>query len=201
MHFLVEEIFNHTVQGEGYWAGTYVDFVRLFGCPVGCYFCDQNYQDGGKNNSKIKLTINEIIAKIESERIVLTGGEPLIQPNVKQLIKQLNSKGITANIETSGISWVDITPNNWVTLSPKYHLNKKYPIDNKWWERANEIKLVISEGNELDYYPQIMSSSKLIYLQPEWSNKEQIIPKILNILKQNPHMKLSQQTHKFAKLP
>lgn len=39
----VHETFQETIQGEGYWSGTPCDFIRLSGCPVGCWFCDTGY--------------------------------------------------------------------------------------------------------------------------------------------------------------
>ena len=45
---LIHETFQETVQGEGHWVGLPVDFIRLAGCPVGCYFCDTGYANGNQ---------------------------------------------------------------------------------------------------------------------------------------------------------
>ena len=45
----IHETFQSTVQGEGYWTGCLVDFIRLYGCPVGCPWCDTGYADPRAN--------------------------------------------------------------------------------------------------------------------------------------------------------
>lgn len=40
---LIHETFQNTIQGEGYWTGALVDFIRFYGCPVGCPWCDTGY--------------------------------------------------------------------------------------------------------------------------------------------------------------
>lgn len=202
MFFRIEEIYGNTVQGEGYWSGVYCDFVRLFGCPVGCEFCDQGYFEGNAKSEFRKMSIPEILSELSTaKRVILTGGEPLIQKNVYHLIIALKEYGRRVNIETSGAKWVSLPEDVWVTLSPKEHLNSNYLIDKKWWKRANEIKLVISDGDELTCYDEIYRTKKKVYLQPEWNHRHEILPIILNLLEQNQHFRLSQQTHKFANLP
>ena len=99
---------------------------------------------------------------------------------------------------------MDLPKNVWITLSPKEHLNQKFPIDKRFWERANEIKFVISKKDDFEFYTDNIKSlekNKLIYIQPEWSTKEQIIPYLLNLLGNNNNFKLSIQAHKFMNLP
>ena len=103
------------------------------------------------------------------------------------------------SIETSGAYWQDISPLAWITLSPKEHINPKYPVQEIFWTRANEIKVVISTGEEVEFYQKFFVENMNIpvYLQPEWAARDRVIPIILELLKQNPSYRLSLQTHKF----
>ena len=83
------------------------------------------------------------------------------------------------------------------------HVSAKYPVKQQFWSRANEIKLVISTGLELDFYQEYLTSNSSIpvYLQPEWNQRSKAIPLILKLLQQNPSYRLSLQTHKFIDVP
>lgn len=193
----VHETFQNTIQGEGHWAGAPVDFIRLHGCPVGCNFCDTGYADGGKNAPRELRDIDELVSETRTRRVVISGGEPFIQPNLKQLVHALIGCHKLVHIETSGAFWQEVS-GAWVTLSPKHHLSPKYPVDQRWWNRADEIKIVISSGTELEFYaPFLQSATGSIYLQPEWNDRARTLPLTLDLLKQNPKFRLSVQLHKM----
>jgi organic radical activating enzyme len=195
----IHETFQSTVQGEGYWTGTLVDFIRLAGCPVRCPWCDTGYADGGKGLPYVPRSIAELLAELKSPRVVITGGEPFIHKNLPQLVQALLKLGKQVSIETSGSYWQEVNEQAWITLSPKQHVSPNYPVQEQFWTRANEIKLVISTGQELDFYKEYLSCSFniSIYLQPEWNERSLTIPRTLELLKQNPGYRLSLQTHKF----
>jgi organic radical activating enzyme len=67
----IHETFQSTVQGEGYWTGSLVDFIRLSGCPVRCPWCDTGYADGGANLPRLERSIGELLAEIKSPRVVI----------------------------------------------------------------------------------------------------------------------------------
>lgn len=54
------------IQGEGYWSGVLVDFIRLHGCPVSCHFCDTGYSDGGKHLPRSLISIPNLISELRS---------------------------------------------------------------------------------------------------------------------------------------
>ncbi|MBW3586989.1 MAG: 7-carboxy-7-deazaguanine synthase, partial [Cyanobacteria bacterium 0813] len=116
-----------------------------------------------------------------------------------ELVEALLEADKQVSIETSGAYWQDVSPQAWITLSPKEHVNLKYPVQELFWTRANEIKLVISTGEEVEFYHKHLVSNVNIpvFLQPEWNSKDSAIPLILELLKQNPSYRLSLQTHKF----
>ncbi len=216
---LVEEIFE-TIQGEGAFTGIPVSFVRLYGCPVGCHFCDQGWAasaDTTRQNPHQWLAIADIIKQVSSyapKRIVISGGEPLLQKNCAVLIHELQTAGFAVHIETAGIApvsqldladcWITFSPKDKVARSPKYNSLEFY------WKRADEIKLVIEDGTELSFYQDRLATSQApVYLQPEWNNlavTSAIAVSLLQDLERQRSSngrtyKLSLQTHKFLNLP
>ena len=195
----IHETFQCTVHGEGYWTGTLVDFIRLAGCPVRCPWCDTGYENGGKDLPSVARSISELLAELQSPRVVITGGEPFIHRDLPELVEALLAADKQVSIETSGAYWLDVSPLAWITLSPKEHVNPKYRVQELFWTRANEIKLVVSTGEEVEFYQNFLSNNVNIpvFLQPEWNSKESGIPMILELLKQNSSYRLSLQTHKL----
>lgn len=106
---LVNEIFR-SIEGEGIRAGFPAIFVRLFGCNLGCSYCDTEYSCSGADYSE--KSVDEIVAECQKypqvSRITLTGGEPLIHKDIRLLVFELLAKGYEINIETNGS--VDISP-------------------------------------------------------------------------------------------
>jgi 7-carboxy-7-deazaguanine synthase len=195
----IHETFQNTVQGEGYWTGSLVDFIRLSGCPVGCPWCDTGYAHGGANLPRWERTISELLAELKSRRIVISGGEPFIHKHLPELVQALLDAGKQVSIETSGSFWKDVPLSAWITLSPKEHINPKYPVHKQFWSRANEAKIVIETGQEIEFYQEHLSAHPelYVYLQPEWNSSSKSLTLILQLLQQKPDYKLSLQTHKY----
>ena len=99
----VVEIFR-SISGESIMSGQISVFVRLFGCNLRCSYCDTPY--GYEGTDYTEMTIEEIVNKVEelspNGNVVLTGGEPLIHPNVEYLIKALLEVHHQVEIETNG---------------------------------------------------------------------------------------------------
>ncbi|WP_413165622.1 7-carboxy-7-deazaguanine synthase QueE [Capilliphycus salinus ALCB114379] len=195
----IHETFQNTIQGEGFWAGTPVDFIRLAGCPVQCHYCDTGYANGGVGLPRQVRSFEALIAELRSPRVVISGGEPFIYPQLPELVSRIEKTDRAVSIETSGSFWQPISSSVWVTLSPKEHLNSRYPVVEKMWERASEIKLVIETGSELKSYQQYLPQNPKIpvFLQPEWTQRDYTIPLVLDLLKQYPYYRLSLQLHKY----
>ena len=206
MEFNIHETFQNTVQGEGYYAGTPADFIRLYGCPVGCFFCDTGYAspDGDYYKKKLpreKRTIQELINELQSPLVVLTGGEPMIHKNLSVLVEAIHKTGRIVSIECSGSYWVDVPDYTYITLSPKEHISPKYPVLPIFWERANEYKLVVYDKSEFEYYKDRVKNFKgLKYLSQEHES-ETSNQYAIDLLMQNKDYKISIQTHKYLKLP
>jgi len=99
---VINEIF-FSIQGESTYAGRPCAFVRLTGCNLRCNYCDTEYAfyEGRK------MTVPEIVTQLDGygcNLVEITGGEPLLQDGVHQLIASLLADGRTVMIETSGAS-------------------------------------------------------------------------------------------------
>ena len=116
---VVNEIF-HSLQGEGLLAGTPSVFIRLAGCPVQCKWCDTQY--AWDSNEGEELPIPEIVNKIihwPCRYVVITGGEPMVNPELPDLAKALKERNKHITIETSGIRFVAGLACDLMSVSPK----------------------------------------------------------------------------------
>lgn len=200
MKIPIHETFQSTIQGEGYWAGLPVDFIRLAGCPVGCYFCDTGYAANSTPIKGLIMSFEDILAELKTSNVVISGGEPFIHKELPALVLQLLDRGYRVAIETSGSFWQEIDDRAWVTLSPKEHLNSKYPVIDLFWRRCNEVKIVISSGTELDFYQDKIVTPN-VFLQMEWDKRAELMEIMLSLLQRNPSYRLSVQLHKLLNLP
>ena len=206
LKFNVQETFQSTLQGEGYFSGRVCDFIRLYGCPVGCFFCDTGYAspDGEyykKQLPKHSKSLKELLEETKSKLIVISGGEPFIHKKLPELCEFLLQNNKEVSIETSGSYWKEVPKEVFITLSPKEHISPKYPVRDEFWYRADEFKLVISKDEDFEYYKNIVKSFKgHKYLQPEYYEGENTIQKTINLLLKNSEFKLSLQTHKILNI-
>lgn len=184
----------YTIQGEGYHAGRAAYFIRLAGCDVGCHWCDVKESWDADIHPLMDM---EALAQTASEHcktIIITGGEPLMW-NLEILTKKLKDLGCTIHIETSGSSPLS-GHIDWITLSPK---KRKMPLP-EVYERANELKMVVFNKHDFifaELEAQKVSENCLLYLQTEWSKREENYPKITEYILQNPKWRTSVQTHKY----
>jgi 7-carboxy-7-deazaguanine synthase len=96
----IAEIF-FSIQGEGTHSGQPCAFVRLTGCPLRCVWCDSAFAFHGGED----LTIDEIVARVAAyptRLVCVTGGEPLAQPQVHELMQRLLERDERVLLETSG---------------------------------------------------------------------------------------------------
>ncbi len=190
----------YTLQGEGFHQGKAAYFIRLGGCDVGCIWCD--VKDSWDVNAHPKLPINQIVneAKSHSGRLaVVTGGEPLLH-NLNELTEALHLAGFQTNIETSGVCENVTGDWDWICFSPKKFKEPNPDI----FLKAHELKVVIYNQSDFEWaegYAAQMSEDCMLYLQPEWSKSETILPKIIDYIKENPKWRISLQVHKFMAIP
>ena len=194
---LVEEFY--TIQGEGYHTGKAAYFIRVGGCDVGCSWCDTKFSWNPSLHPVVPAEqILMHVLEHPAAAVVVTGGEPLMV-NMDYLTAMFKEKGIETFLETSGAyklsgSW------DWICLSPK----KNAPPLTSMFPEAHELKVIISSEEDLDWAianaAQVEASCKL-YLQPEWSRREQVLPLIIEFTKKNPRWMISIQSHKYMRIP
>lgn len=189
----------YTIQGEGFHQGKPAYFVRLGGCDVGCPWCDVKESWDAEVHPKWSAEkITQEVTATTAPICVVTGGEPLMH-NLYSLTHHLQNNGVRTHLETSGShplsgNW------DWICVSPKRY---KLPLD-ECIKAAHELKVVISHRNDLrfaeDFAAQVNTSCKL-YLQPEWDKSDEMIPLIINYVKEYPKWQISLQVHKYMNIP
>lgn len=189
----------YTIQGEGYNAGKPAYFIRLGGCDVGCRWCDAKYTWNPKLYPPTDVeTVIERATSCPAQAIVITGGEPLLYP-LEILTNELHRKGLEIFLETSGTKPFS-GHFDWVCLSPK----KKQPPLPEAFERADELKVIISSNSDFRWAEKnakLVGEKCLLYLQPEWSVAQRMMPAIVEYAKAHPKWKISIQTHKYMRIP
>jgi organic radical activating enzyme len=193
---LMEEFY--TIQGEGFHKGTAAYFIRIGGCDVGCHWCDvkESWDAGLHPPTHIGQIIEKAAAS--SNTIVITGGEPLTW-NMDHLTKGLKALSCQTHIETSGA--YPVTGDwDWICLSPK---KIKLPVD-EIYPMANELKMIIFNKSDFRFAEEQaakVGEDCILYLQPEWSNRDKMMPLIVDYVMKNPRWKVSLQTHKYLNIP
>jgi 7-carboxy-7-deazaguanine synthase len=194
---LVEEFFS--LQGEGYHTGKAAYFIRLGGCDVGCSWCDSRFS-WNQDIHPMTDTDNIIgrVLKSGTDSVVVTGGEPLMW-NLNYLCSELRKNDMNTFLETSGAytlsgQW------NWICLSPKRNMP---PLDEICCV-ADELKVIIQDKSDFDWaekYRIMVSDKCKLFLQPEWSRFDTIIPEIVAYIKENQDWRISLQVHKYMHIP
>ena len=193
---LMEEFY--TIQGEGYHSGKAAYFIRIGGCDVGCHWCD--VKESWNPDTHPPTGILEIVANAKkySDTIVVIGGEPLTW-NMEPLVSLLKSEGMTVHVETSGA--YPLTGNwDWICLSPK----KTAPPMKDFYPAAHELKMIVFNLNDLAWaeeHAALVGPDCELFLQPEWSKRDVMMPHIVDYVMKHPKWKVSLQTHKYLQIP
>lgn len=194
---VIEEFY--TVQGEGYNMGLAAYFLRVGGCDVGCRWCDTKFS--WKRDLHQLVAVDQVVQRVldtGARAVVVTGGEPTTY-NLHYLTQQLKQHGIETFIETSGAypltgQW------DWICLSPKIQTPPQEDI----YARAHELKLIVLEPDNFAWAEATaakVSAQCHLFLQPEWSKYEQLIPSIVEYVKTHQQWRISLQAHKFMHIP
>lgn len=204
-----------SVDGEGPSSGELATFIRFQGCNLRCSWCDTVYS-WGKENINERLSVQEIydyIKKNKADNVTLTGGEPLIQENIEELLAVLNDdKDLNVHIETNGS--IDIEPfkNKYTNGNISYIVDYKLPqsgmIDRmnynnlKCVDENDVYKFVIADMEDLEKSYEIISSYNLaekcrVYLSPVTGSIE--MSEIVEFMKEKNmnKVRLQVQLHKI----
>ena len=194
----VMEMF-YSVQGEGYNTGKAAFFLRIGGCDVGCHWCDvKEAWDASLHPLTPVDEIIETIRQYPAKSVVITGGEPLTY-NLRHLCSLLKKENIQIFLETSG-TYPLSGSFDWIYLSPKSQMNPR----NDMLQLADELKVIIYDEADFEWAEQNVQHVKkkcLLYLQPEWSRYDKVLPLIVDYVMKNPRWMVSLQSHKFMNIP
>jgi len=134
----IAEIF-HSIQGEGHLAGVPSIFIRTSGCNLRCHWCDTPYASWKPEGPE--MSVEQILRKVEEwncSHVVLTGGEPMIAPDLPVLATALKKAGKHITIETAAT----VAPGGIVcdlaSLSPKLSNSTPPPERDTAWSKKHE---------------------------------------------------------------
>ena len=189
----------YSLQGEGFHSGRAAYFIRLGGCDVGCVWCD--VKESWDASAHPMATVQEMVGRVRdsgTDFVVITGGEPAMY-DLTELTTELKNIGIEIAIETSG-AYKLIGTFDWICLSPKKF---KLPLDENY-PLAQELKMIIFNKHDFQWAEELKDQVERdckLFLQPEWDKSEEMLPMMIDYVKQHSKWTISLQTHKFLKIP
>ena len=217
---LIHEIF-HSIQGESTWSGLPCTFVRLRGCPLRCNYCDTSYAF----HEGEKMSLQDIIEQVNSFNtplVEITGGEPLIQPNVHLLMRELLDQGYRVLLETSGerdLSLCDKRIHRIIDIkTPHSGAAGSFMQSNyDFLTQQDEVKFVITNREDFNWAMDTVEKNSIVHrvkaihfspVMEQASNSdvegcEGLDPELLSnwILESNIPVRLHLQLHKYIWSP
>lgn len=202
----ISEIFI-SIQGEGSLVGIPMIFVRLSGCNLRCTYCDTTYSyDNGK-----EFSVDELLRIIKSSQlkyVAITGGEPLLQNEIYDLMDKLIDMKHNVVLETNGSISIERVPRQVKIIldikTPGSSMESKNCLENlRFLKKADEIKFVITDRRDYEWAKdflkkystktrEILFSPAIGFLQPsklaEW------------IIEDRLQVRFNLQIHKFLQI-
>lgn len=185
-------------------------FVRLYGCPVHCPWCDSagTWHPAFVPAGIERMTEQEIVAEALSTNanmVIITGGEPTIH-DLLPLSQYIQAAGLRAHLETCGafklrgqFDWITLSPKKWKHPTPE-NVNK-----------AHEIKIIVEFPGDIPFYFGMLTEKgfnwtspgriQSIWLHPEWSHTKDpaVLRAICNAVKEDQcnYLRAGWQIHKL----
>ena len=190
----IAEIF-HSIQGEGMLAGTPSTFLRTSGCNLRCAWCDTPYASWEPEGED--LALEEILARVARYRAhytVVTGGEPMIAPEIVPLTEALRQMGQHVTIETAGTVFAPVDC-HLMSISPKMSNSTPLERDGGRWAAPHDrlriqpgvlrrlmaayeyqLKFVVQQEEDLkeikDLVHELHANRQRVVLMPEGTDAE-----------------------------
>jgi len=172
----INEIF-YSMQGEGKWMGLPNIFIRTAGCNLRCSFCDTKYAYDDGTEMSIK-TIVKHISKYPCTCVCITGGEPLLQDEIEDLIDVLLKKSYNICLETNGsINVAPFSSKKSLIISldikcPSSNMYEKMHFKNiSLLDEKDQLKFVIKDKTDYNYAKNIIKKYEpkcSVFFQPVW---------------------------------
>lgn len=205
--FDINEIF-YSIDGEGSTSGQLAIFIRFNGCNLRCSYCDTGYALKGKNNFISLDDLVKEIKKYKTKNITLTGGEPLLQDDLLELIKILPDYRF--NIETNGTLDIEnyLLENTIITMDIKTPLSKTRDQNRysniKKLRKNDNLKFVVGNKEDIKFAYKVIELYKPIsniYFSPIFNQitGDEIVEEIKKY--GNDKIKLQLQIHKYIWSP
>lgn len=200
----ITEIF-HSIQGESSTTGWPTVFVRLTGCPLRCQYCDTAYAFKGGKKTSFEHILKKILS-FDCNRICVTGGEPLAQPDCFSFLTYLAEHQLQVSLETSGAIDIQAIDRRIMIVMDLKTPDSKEESKNLYsnidhLKSGDQIKIVICSYQDYLWAKHIISSYTIskevdILLSPSWG---QVNPTELAnwILNDKLNVRLQIQLHKI----
>jgi 7-carboxy-7-deazaguanine synthase len=134
----IAELF-YSLQGEGSLVGVPSVFIRASGCNLRCAWCDTPYTSWRPEGTELELDgILDEVAAFPARHVVVTGGEPMIAPDIVALTGRLRALGRHITIETAGTVFAPVAC-DLMSISPK--LANSTPEDPRWSGRHERLRI------------------------------------------------------------
>ena len=161
----ISELF-YSVQGEGILSGVPSVFIRTTGCNLRCTWCDTPYTSWDPQG--VEMLLEEIVAEIGrfgAEHVVVTGGEPMIAPEIVKLTEALKAIGRHITIETAGTVFQPVVC-DLMSISPKLSNSTPTEREGGLWA-AQHDRLRIQPAVLLDLMRNYTYQLKFVVSTPE----------------------------------
>jgi 7-carboxy-7-deazaguanine synthase len=161
----ISEIF-YSLQGESSYMGFPCIFIRFAGCNLRCSYCDSTFS----YETKDRLTVEQILQQIRKFKpvklIEITGGEPLLQNEVYNLIKELNSENYNILLETNGSIDLQNVPKFVIKIvdikCPTSGYGNSFLKKNlQFINETDELKFVISDNRDYIWAKKFIETNNL----------------------------------------
>jgi 7-carboxy-7-deazaguanine synthase len=148
----VNELF-YSIQGESSFAGRPCAFIRLTGCDLRCTYCDTTYAYYEGREMSVREIVDQVSA-YPTSLVLITGGEPMLQPSVTELFRDLLARNYQVCLETGGhidLNGIDPRVHKIMDLKcPSSGMASHNNFDNiPALTQSDEVKFVV--GNHADF--------------------------------------------------
>ncbi len=201
-----------SIDGEGTHAGGLAVFIRFQGCNLQCDFCDTQWANAADVPYEC-LDTEDLVAYVQStgvQSVTLTGGEPLLQTGIAELITALGALGYRVEVETNGSVFLE--PFADMAFRPIFTMDYKLPgsgmesamctANMQFLRRQDAVKFVVNDRKDLTRAIEVvheyaLTSKCTVFFSPVYGSMEP--SEIVDFMKNNrlDNVRLQLQLHKY----